>query len=51
MDQGHLQGFARKVAVKRVLERITGEQVRQIVLETAERLIREEIEKIKADPE
>ena len=30
---------------------MTGETVRQIVLDTAERLIREEIEKIKANPE
>jgi CheY-like chemotaxis protein len=39
-------------AVRRILARMTGETVRQIVLETAERLIREEIEKIKgANPE
>jgi hypothetical protein len=30
---------------------MTGEAVRQVVLETAERLIREEIERIKANPE
>jgi CheY-like chemotaxis protein len=35
-------------AVRRILARMTGEAVRQIVLDTAERLIREEIEKIKA---
>jgi CheY-like chemotaxis protein len=38
-------------AVRRILARMTGEAVRQIVLDTAERLIREEIEKIKANPE
>jgi hypothetical protein len=38
-------------AVRRVLGRMTEEQVRRIVVETAERLIREEIEKIKASPE
>jgi CheY-like chemotaxis protein len=38
-------------AVKRVLVRMTDDLVRRIVLETAERLIREEIEKIKANPE
>jgi DNA-binding response OmpR family regulator len=38
-------------AVKRVLARMTESTVRQIVLDTAERLIREEIEKIKANPE
>jgi CheY-like chemotaxis protein len=35
-------------AVRRILSRMTGEAVRQVVLDTAERLIREEIEKIKA---
>ena len=30
---------------------MTDEYVRRVVLETAERLIREEIEKIKANPE
>jgi CheY-like chemotaxis protein len=35
-------------AVRRILARMTGEAVRQVVLDTAERLIREEIEKIKA---
>jgi hypothetical protein len=30
---------------------MTGETVRQVVLDTAERLIREEIDKIKAIPE
>jgi len=38
-------------AVRRVLVRMTDELVRRIVLETAERLIKEEIEKIKANPE
>jgi CheY-like chemotaxis protein len=38
-------------AVRRILDRMTGETVRQVVLETAERLIREEIDKIKANPE
>ncbi|MEO8480943.1 MAG: response regulator [Acidobacteriota bacterium] len=38
-------------AVRRVLVRMTDDLVRRIVLETAERLIREEIEKIKANPE
>lgn len=38
-------------AVRRILDRMTGETVRQVVLDTAERLIREEIEKIKANPE
>jgi len=35
-------------AVRRILARMTGEAVRQVVLDTAERLIREEIDKIKA---
>ena len=38
-------------AVKRVLVRMTDELVRRIVVETAERLIKEEIEKIKSSPE
>ena len=38
-------------AVRRILDRMTGETVRQVVLDTAERLIREEIDKIKANPE
>lgn len=38
-------------AVRRVLARMTDDLVRRIVLDTAERLIREEIEKIKANPE
>jgi hypothetical protein len=38
-------------AVRRVLVRMTDELVRRIVLETAERLIKEEIAKIKATPE
>jgi CheY-like chemotaxis protein len=38
-------------AVRKVLVRLTDDLVRRIVLETAERLIREEIEKIKANPE
>lgn len=38
-------------AVRRVLVRMTDDLVRRIVLETAERLIREEIEKIKANPD
>jgi CheY-like chemotaxis protein len=38
-------------AVRRVLVRMTDELVRRIVVETAERLIKEEIEKIKGNPE
>ena len=38
-------------AVRRVLARMTDDLVRRLVVETAERLIREEIEKIKASPE
>jgi len=38
-------------AVRRVLVRMTDDLVRRLVLETAERLIREEIEKIKASPD
>lgn len=38
-------------AVRRVLVRMTDDLVRRIVLDTAERLIREEIEKIKAQPD
>ena len=38
-------------AVRRVLVRMTDELVRRIVLDTAERLIREEIERIKANPD
>lgn len=38
-------------AVRRALVRMTDNVVRRIVVETAERLIREEIEKIKANPE
>jgi CheY-like chemotaxis protein len=38
-------------AVRRVLVRMTDDLVRRIVVDTAERLIREEIEKIKANPE
>ncbi len=38
-------------AVRRVLGEMTAESVRQIVAETAERLVREEIERIKADSE
>ena len=38
-------------AVRRVLTKMTDDLVRRIVLETAERLIKEEIEKIKANPE
>jgi DNA-binding response OmpR family regulator len=38
-------------AVRRVLSRMTDDLVRRIVVETAERLIKEEIEKIKANPE
>ena len=38
-------------AVRRVLVRMTDELVRRIVLDTAERLIREEIERIKTNPE
>lgn len=38
-------------AVRRVLVRMTDDLVRRIVLETAERLIKEEIEKIKGTPD
>ena len=38
-------------AVRRVLARMTDDLVRRIVVETAERLIKEEIEKIKEMPE
>jgi CheY-like chemotaxis protein len=38
-------------AVRRVLAKMTDDLVRKIVLETAERLIKEEIEKIKAMPD
>jgi hypothetical protein len=38
-------------AVRRVLVRMTDDLVRRIVLDTAERLIREEIERIKATPD
>jgi DNA-binding response OmpR family regulator len=38
-------------AVKKVLDRMTGDAVRRVVLETAERLIKDEIDKIKATPE
>lgn len=38
-------------AVRRALVKMTDDLVRRLVLETAERLIKEEIEKIKADPE
>jgi DNA-binding response OmpR family regulator len=38
-------------AVRRVLVRMTDDLVRRIVLETAERLIKEEIEKIKTTPD
>ena len=38
-------------AVRRVLVRMTDDLVRRIVLDTAERLIREEIDKIKAHPD
>jgi DNA-binding response OmpR family regulator len=38
-------------AVRRVLVRMTDDLVRRIVLDTAERLIREEIERIKANPD
>ena len=37
--------------VRRVLAKMSADTVRQIVLDTAEKLIREEIEKIKANPE
>jgi hypothetical protein len=36
-----------EAAVRRVLEQMTNEHVRKIVAETAERLVREEIERIK----
>ncbi len=38
-------------AVRRILDRMTGETVRQLVLDTAERLIREEIDRLKASPD
>jgi len=38
-------------AVRRVLVRMTGDTVRQIVAETAERLVREEISRIKDNPD
>ena len=37
--------------VRRVLARMSAEDVRRIVIETTERLVKEEIEKIKASPE
>ena len=37
--------------VRRVLERLTGDMVRNVVLDTAERLLRQEIERLKADSE
>jgi CheY-like chemotaxis protein len=37
--------------VRRVLARMTADDVRRIVIETTERLVKEEIEKIKASPE
>ena len=40
-----------EAAVRRVLNEMTGDAVRRIVAETAERLVREEIERIKADSE
>jgi CheY-like chemotaxis protein len=40
-----------EAAVRRVLEQMTGEHVRKVVAETAERLVREEIERIKENPE
>lgn len=40
-----------EAAVRKVLAEMAGDAVRQIVLETTERLVREEIEKIKANPE
>jgi CheY-like chemotaxis protein len=40
-----------EAAVRKVLAEMAGDTVRQIVLETTERLVREEIEKIKANPE
>lgn len=40
-----------EAVVRRVLNEMTGDAVRQIVAETAERLVREEIERIKADSE
>ena len=36
-------------AVRRVLEQMTGDEVRRIVSATAERLVREEIDRIKAE--
>jgi 23S rRNA maturation-related 3'-5' exoribonuclease YhaM len=38
-------------AVRRVLAKMTDEVVHRIVLDTAERLIREELEKIRQEPE
>jgi DNA-binding response OmpR family regulator len=37
--------------VRRVIARMSAEEVRRIVIETTERLVKEEIEKIKASPE
>ena len=47
-DAHTLSDQAIEEAVRRVLARMTGDMVRRIVHDTAERLIREEIEKIKA---
>jgi hypothetical protein len=40
-----------EAAVRRVLEQMTDEHVRKIVAATAERMVREEIERIKEQPE
>jgi CheY-like chemotaxis protein len=37
--------------VRRVLERLTGDMVKTVVLDAAERLVRQEIERLKTDPE
>ena len=48
---GQISDASIEDAVRRVLSRMTDDLVRRIVVETAERLIKEEIEKIKANPE
>lgn len=48
---GALSDASIEDAVRRVLARMTDDLVRRIVVDTAERLIKEEIEKIKANPE
>ena len=45
-----LSDMAVEEMVRRALSRMTDDAVRRIVLETAERLVREEIDKIKSQP-